>query len=88
MGATRRGPWYELGFWARAGAFAWPAFESGRYAAAMRRRLAIGLGDPVLADRFRLWAISSCAVSCAFIIFYMGRLFAENVATSLPVLAL
>lgn len=80
------GVWYELGFWTRAGAYVWAAFEAGRYYGTMRRRLKLGLADPVVTDRFRLWAISSFAISAAFLIFYMGRLWAENVATSVPVL--
>jgi len=80
------GAWYELGFWARASAYIWATVEAGRYYAAMRRRLKLGLADPVVTDRFRLWTLSSCAISAAFLIFYMGRLWAENVATSLPVL--
>jgi hypothetical protein len=81
------GAWYQLGFWARAGAYIWAAVEAGRYYGVMRRRLAVGLADPAVADRFRLWAISSSAISAAFLIFFMGRLWAENVATSTPVLA-
>jgi hypothetical protein len=81
------GAWYELGFWVRAGSYAWSAAEAGRYYGLMRRRLAVGLADPVVADRFRLWAISSSAITAAFLVFYMGKLWAENVATSVPVLA-
>jgi hypothetical protein len=80
------GVWYELGFWARASAFIWAAVEAGRYYGSMRRRLKLGLADPVVTDRFRLWTISSYAISAAFLIFYMGRLWADNVATSVPVL--
>jgi len=80
------GVWYELGFWARAGAYVWAAMEAGRYYGTMRRRLKLGLADPVVTDRFRLWAISSSAVSAAFLIFYMGRMWADSVATSVPVL--
>jgi len=80
------GPWYELGFWTRASAYAWAAVESGRYWLKMKRRLGLGLADPVVADRFRLWAISSLAITCAFPIFYLGHLLSDNVATSVPVL--
>jgi len=81
------GPWYELGFWTRASAYVWAAVESGRYWLKMKRRLGLGLADAAVVDRFRLWAISSLAISCAFPIFYVGRLLSENVATSVPVLA-
>jgi hypothetical protein len=36
----------------------WLVAESIRYYAFMRRRLALGLADPVVTDRFRLWAIA------------------------------
>jgi hypothetical protein len=36
----------------------WLVSESGRYAISMRKRLAIGLGDPMVANRFLLWAIA------------------------------
>lgn len=81
------GAWYELGFWARACAYLFATLEAGRYYAAMRRRLKLGLADPVVTDRFKLWTISSSAISTATLIFYLGRLWAENVATSVPVLA-
>jgi len=82
------GLWYEIGFWMRAGAFVWAAAESGRFFLAIRRRLALGLADPVLVDRFRLWTLSSGAISLAFLVFYLGRLWTDDVSTSLPVLAL
>ena len=51
----------------------------------MRRRSKLGLADPVLTDRVRLWTLSACAVSAAFLIFYLGRWVADNVATSVPI---
>ena len=36
--------------------FLWNAIESTRYSRMLERRLALGLSDPVLANRFRLWA--------------------------------
>jgi hypothetical protein len=43
----------------------WGALESWRSFGAMRRRETIGLGDPVVSDRLRLWTI---AIACAFTI--------------------
>lgn len=80
------GPWYYVGFAGRAGAFLWAALEALRYHGMMRRRLVLGLADPVVTDRFRLWAISSLGVCAAFATFLVGRLTADNVATSAPVL--
>jgi hypothetical protein len=46
------------------GAFLWTGLESLRYHAMMRRRLALGLADPVVCNRFLLWAVwgISCCV--------------------------
>lgn len=43
-------------------AFLWTGVESFRFHAKMRRRLLLGLGDPLVANRFLLWAI--WGVSC------------------------
>jgi hypothetical protein len=40
----------------------WASLEAAHYGRQLRRQLAIGLGDPVVTDRMRLWAI---AISCA-----------------------
>jgi len=48
---------------ARVGAPAWAFVESLRYWRMMRRRVSLGLGDPVVADRFRLWALWTGALS-------------------------
>jgi hypothetical protein len=39
-------------------AYAWTAFEGIRYRAMMRRRQAIGLADPMVANRFLLWGFA------------------------------
>jgi hypothetical protein len=80
------GVWYQLGFWTRAAAYAWAAAEAIRYYGVMRRRLALGLADPLVTDRFRLWAISSTAITAGFLVFFAGRTGAANAATSAPVL--
>ena len=41
--------------------FAWASCESFLYYANLKRRLALGLVDPVLVDRFFLWGVSSGA---------------------------
>jgi hypothetical protein len=43
----------------------WMATESLRYHWRMRRQRRIGLGDPVVCDRFRLWTIASIAAAAA-----------------------
>jgi hypothetical protein len=42
-------------------AFGWTAFEAYRYWFMLRRRAAIGLGDPVTTNRFLLWAMAATA---------------------------
>jgi hypothetical protein len=37
---------------------AWASIESTSYAAKLRRRVAVGLADPLLADRVRLWTVA------------------------------
>ncbi len=41
--------------------FVWGAVESFVYHRALRRRLAIGLADPIVVNRFLLWGLSSAA---------------------------
>lgn len=43
--------------------FAWGGCESFAYYAALRRRLALGLADPVVANRFLLWGLSGAATA-------------------------
>jgi hypothetical protein len=57
---------YWCDFWLRAGAYAWAAGESLHHHARGRRRLALGLADPVVVDRFRLWGIAMAAISGMF----------------------
>lgn len=87
-GARDGGGWYYVGFTARAIPFIWAAAEAARYARLQRRRLRLGLADPVVADRFRLWAISSGTIAVGFGIFLGGRLLVQDVVSSTPVLLL
>jgi hypothetical protein len=48
---------------ARSAALVWLFAESTLYAMRMRRRLAIGLGDPIVANRFLLWSIWTGALA-------------------------
>ncbi len=45
------------------GCFAWGGVESFRYRAAARRQAALGLGDPVITNRFLLWGVASTTCS-------------------------
>lgn len=43
----------------------WGAFESFRYHARMRKRVRIGLADPLVANRFLLWGLASSGTFAA-----------------------
>ena len=79
---------YWLAFAGRGLPFVWAAIESWSYSLRLRRRAAIGLAEPVVADRFRLWAINTSSVSAAFGVFAVAVMLDVPVATSPLVLAL
>jgi hypothetical protein len=85
-GAPDQGAAYYLAFTVRMGSFTWAAFESLRYYRILRRRLRIGLGDLVVADRFRLWTISTFSIVGGFGVFLGARLLAVDVGTNPVVL--
>lgn len=55
------GPWQETGRALRMGCLFWSSAESLRYHRLMRRRERVGLGDPVVTNRFLLWGIGAGA---------------------------
>jgi hypothetical protein len=57
------GIWYWVAYLARLAPFVWVAIESFRYGALLRRRVAIGLADPLVADRFLLWGLWSAVLA-------------------------
>lgn len=59
-----RGPWL-FGTWLGVGIYAWSNFEAWRQERMLARRLALGLADPVVADRMRLWALAMAAALIA-----------------------
>jgi len=52
---------------AQASAYAVNAIASLRYASMLRRRLEIGLGDPVVANRIRLWGVAGLAITVQYL---------------------
>lgn len=74
------GPAHWLGWAGRTAALAWVSVESFRYWALSRRRLALGLADPVVANRFLLWGIWSAAVCVNFASDLGARLVYAHVA--------
>jgi hypothetical protein len=81
-----RGGAYYLGLVTRATAFAWAAYESLSCWALGRRRLRLGLADPIVIDRFLLFGVATSAVFVAFAAFGAGQLTTANVAESVWVL--
>lgn len=55
-------------------AYAWSAAESLRYHGLLRRRERIGLADPELADRFRLWGGAASGAVAIYAIGAVNRL--------------
>lgn len=53
---------FWVGIGAQAIAFLWAAVEAFRFHGLSRRRLALGIGDPITANRFLLWTLwTGCA---------------------------
>jgi hypothetical protein len=53
--------WFWIEFIGRLASPTWLGIEAALYWMAMRRRLAIGLGDAIVANRFALWALASAS---------------------------
>ena len=57
--------WYWIGFVPIGSYPLWMSAESIAYGRQMKRRLALGLADPMVADRFRIWAFASACTAGA-----------------------
>ena len=57
---TESGPWL-LASWTGVAIYVWSNLEAWRHYGMQRRRLALGLADPVVTDRMRLWALAMAA---------------------------
>jgi hypothetical protein len=57
------GPAYWIHFSARLVPFVWVAVESLLYCRRLRRRLVLGLADPLVANRFLLWGLWGTAMT-------------------------
>lgn len=53
--------WFWVDLIARVGASCWLVAEGARYYGMMKRRLALGLADPLLTNRFLLWTLAGVA---------------------------
>jgi len=52
-------PWYWIELAGRLGSPCWLGLEAGRYYLRMKRRMRLGLADPVVTDRFLLWTFAA-----------------------------
>jgi hypothetical protein len=50
--------WFWVDLFGRLGASCWLIFEGAHYYALMKRRLRVGLADPVVTNRFILWTLA------------------------------
>jgi hypothetical protein len=78
---------YSAGLAARTLAFGWASFEGFRAYAHGRKRLRLGLAEPLVVNRFLLFAIGMGAVFAAFVTFVIGQLTTANPSTATWVLA-
>ncbi len=56
----------SIGTAVKAFAFVWGSWESLRYYALLRRRIPLGLADPVVANRIALWGVAAGLIACLF----------------------
>lgn len=61
------GPWVPLGLAARGAGPTWMAFECFRYFIKLRRRLQLGLAEPLVVHRVALWGIGIGASALAYV---------------------
>jgi hypothetical protein len=55
-------------------AYGWSTFEPLRYHALMRRRVLIGIADPLVANRFLLWSLGTLSVCAVTLIHLVAQL--------------
>ncbi len=60
------GSW--VGVVSQTGAFVWASWEALRYCRMLRRRISLGLADPVVANRIALWGVASGLIGFLFLL--------------------
>lgn len=80
-------PWYAFGFLGKLGAFVWAAASGLHHHALQRRRLALGLAEPEVVNRFLLWGLYGVFTTALMLCGLLGSLLAVDgrppLATSL-----
>ena len=67
------GFWYWVQWLGRTAPLAWITYESFRYYGMSRRRLRLGLAEPVLTNRFLLWGMWSAAATLNYMADLLAR---------------
>jgi hypothetical protein len=65
--------WWWVAIFFRAGAHAWMGLEAFLYQRTMQRRVRLGLGDPVVADRMWLWSLAGAATTVLWLVAGVAR---------------
>jgi Co/Zn/Cd efflux system component len=60
-------PWFLPGLVAQGLAYALNGWASARYGRMLRRRLSLGLAEPVLVNRFLLWSLAAWAITLQYL---------------------
>jgi hypothetical protein len=63
-------PWLHPDVAIKVGVLGWGGAESLRYWRLLRRRLALGFGDPVVAASFLMWGIALASGALSFVVIY------------------
>lgn len=61
----------------------WAGFESLRYSAVLKRRLKLGLADPVVFDRVRLWGVAMALATLMSVVTVGGQFVGIDVLASM-----
>lgn len=78
FGPLETGLAYSAGLAGRTAAFGWAALEAFRAYGQGRKRLRLGLADPLVVNRFLLFGLGMGGVFAAFAIFIAGQLTTPN----------
>jgi hypothetical protein len=66
-GDLAKNPWYLPALVFQGGAYALNGWASARYYAMLRRRLTLGLADPVVVNRILLWGLAAWAITLQYV---------------------
>lgn len=69
--------WYRLQLCVQGGAYAINMWANGRFYRALRRRIPLGLADPIVANRVFLWTIASSVVVLQYV-YTLGVVYATR----------